>query len=536
VRRFAGALALFSALTVVMTWPQAAQLATHADRDQDVFFNMWRFGWVAHALSTAPSRVLDGNTFYPEPRTLTLSDAMPLEAAIAAPLLLSGLPRVFVHNLLLLGGIVLSAVGVVMLAVHLTGNRAAAVTAGIVFAFVPYRFAHYMHMELQWTVWIPWAFWALHRTVETGSRRHAAWLGGFVALQFMSSIYYGLFLITLLGFCGLLLLCDVPRASILRRVALLGLAALLAGVLVAPYGLAYAATKRGVGGRPEQQALMFSARPSNYTVATATNYLYGQRSAPRIRLERQLFPGVLPLLLGVTGLLLVRPPTDALVYLLALVAAFDLSLGLYGFSFSFLYYHVPMFDSLRAPARAGIFAVFFLAILAARGHAALSAALPRQVRPLLAAVICAVLLLEYWVAPLRLVPIPNDAPPLYAWLAKQPRGVVAEFPMPDPEVLPGLEPRYAYMSTFHWFPTLNGYSGYYPNSYLSRLDALNTLPDEASVEVLKRNLVRYVIVHPDFYDASHRDRVLNDVAASPNFAELGRFDDGSGIAVVFRVR
>jgi hypothetical protein len=536
VRRFAGAVALFSALTIVMTWPQAARFATHADRDQDVFFNMWRFGWVAHALSTAPSRVLDGNTFYPERRTLTLSDAMPVESAIAAPLLLSGLPPVFVHNLMLLGGIVLSAAGIFMLAVHLTGSRSAGVTAGIIFAFVPYRFAHYMHMELQWTVWIPWAFWALHRTFESRSRRDAAWLGVFVALQFMSSIYYGLFLVTLLAWCGVLLLCAAPRVSLRASAASLCIAALVAGALVAPYAFAYAATKRGVGGRPEQQVLMFSARPSNYVVATETNYLYGKRSAPRARLERLLFPGVLPLLLGITGLLLVRPTTDAIVHLLGLVAAFEMSLGLYGYSFSFLYYHVPVFDSLRAPARAGIFVVFFLAILAARGQTALSAALPRQVRPVLGVVIWAVLMLEYWSVPLHLVPVPNAPPPLYAWLATQPRGVVAEFPMPNPEALPGIEPRYAYMSTFHWFPTLNGYSGYYPNSYISRLDALNTLPGEASVEILRRSGVRYVIVHPDFYDAGRRDRVLNEVAASPYFSELGRFDDGLGMAVVFRVR
>jgi hypothetical protein len=45
-----------------------------------------------------------------------------------------------------------------------------------------------------------------------------------------------------------------------------------------------------------------------------------------------------------------------------------------------------------------------------------------------------------------------------------------------------------------------------------------------------------VIVHPDFYDAGRRDRVLSDIAANPRFAELGRFDDGLGMATVFRVR
>src|SRR5215212_761042 len=182
---------------------------------------MWRFGWIAHALATAPGRILDGNTFYPETGTLTLSDAMPVQGLVAAPLLWSGVPPVLVHNLMLLAGIVLSAAGMFMLALHLTGNRGAGLVAGIVFAFVPFRFAHYMHMELQWTVWIPWTFWALHRTLDTRSWRDAGLLGAFAALQFMSSIYYGVFLAVLLGFCSLLLLCAAEPTHWKRTAAAL---------------------------------------------------------------------------------------------------------------------------------------------------------------------------------------------------------------------------------------------------------------------------------------------------------------------------
>ena len=110
-----------------------------------------------------------------------------------------GLPPVLVHNLLLLGAIVSSAVGMFVLARHLTGSAGAGVVAGMVFAFVPYRFEHYMHMELQWTMWMPWAFWALHRTFETRSWKFGLLTGLFVSLQMLSSIYYGVFLAMLLG-------------------------------------------------------------------------------------------------------------------------------------------------------------------------------------------------------------------------------------------------------------------------------------------------------------------------------------------------
>ena len=49
--RFAAILVLFTALTVVMTWPQARYVATHASDHWDVYFNMWRLGWFAHALA-----------------------------------------------------------------------------------------------------------------------------------------------------------------------------------------------------------------------------------------------------------------------------------------------------------------------------------------------------------------------------------------------------------------------------------------------------------------------------------------------------
>src|SRR6266542_2187889 len=170
-----------------------------------------------------------------------------------------------------------------------------------------------------------------------------------------------------------------------------------------------------------------------------------------------------------------------------------MSLGLRGYSFSFLYEHVPFFTALRAPARLGIFVVFFLAIRAAYGHAAIEGTLAKRGARVLTAGIVAVLLLEYWVAPLRLVPFPNTPPPLYAWLAKQPRGVVAEFPMPAEDTVQGIEPRYAYMSTFHWMPIVNGYSGYYPPSYLSRLGPMNKIPDNFAVQALVRAGVRSVI-------------------------------------------
>jgi hypothetical protein len=536
VSSFVRAAVFFAVLTLIMTWPQARQLSSSAQNHQDVYFNMWRFGWVAHALTSSSSGLLDGNIFYPERRTLTFSDAMPIEAFVAAPLLWLHVPPVLVHNLLLLAGIVLSASGIYVLASRLTGSPLAGITAGIIFGFAPYRFEHYMHMELQWTVWMPWAFWALHRVLETGRLLDGVLVGVFTALQFLSSIYYGIFLITLLPLVTVLLLFGAD-SHVWRRTGLsLSAGALTGGLLLAPYALPYSATREHVGGRSPDQVFNFGARASSYTIATDTNFLYGERSARRGRPERRLFPGVLAVLLAVTGLLLRPPANESIAYLLGTVAAFEMSLGLRGYSYRFFYEHVPIFESLRAPARLGVFVLFFLAVLAAYGHAALEMMVRKRHALPMTVLIGLVLILEYWVAPLRLVDFPNSPPPLYGWLSQQPRGVVAEFPMPASDALPRQDPRYAYMSTFHWMPLVNGYSGYYPPSYLTFLDSVADFPDEKAITALRRRGVHYVIVHRWEYPHDEVSGLLSAVSANPALHQAGEYDDGGGPAVVFLLR
>jgi hypothetical protein len=352
----------------------------------------------------------------------------------------------------------------------------------------------------------------------------------------MSSIYYGVYLGTLLGLSAVLLMPGLPKARLKAALVSLAIGGAVTIGLVTPYALPYLATKQEVGSRSAEQVVMFSAKPFSYTLATNTNYLYGQRSMPYGRPERRLFPGILPMLLALVGLLLRQPSASSIAYLLGLVAAFEMSLGLYGYSYSFLYWHAPVFDALRAPARLGIFVLFFLAVLAAKGHAALESALPRAGRWILAAVISGVLMLEYWVAPLPLIPFPNTAPPLYAWLARQPRGVVAEFPMPLPTQTPGHDPIYAYFSTFHWLPTVNGYSGYYPPSYIRRLEQVRHMPDERAFASLRHDGVRYVVIHTSLYDPERAIEILIELSRTGQFSELGRFKDGGGEAVVYGMR
>lgn len=521
----------FAGLTAVMTWPQARFLASRAPEHQDVFFNLWRLRWVAHAIASSPTHLFDANIFYPEPRTLTFSDAMLVEGVAAAPLLWAGVPPVLVHNLLLLGAIVASAVGMFVLVRDRTGSVPGGVLAGIAFAFAPYRFEHFMHMEMQWTMWMPWAFWALIRTIERGAIRDGLLTGLFVVLQTLSSIYYGLFLIALLPVFGLLLLLGRPRRRAGRALGALAAGGLFAAIVCGAYAIPYRQTQSELGGRSPNEVVSFSARPSSYLIATPDNVVWGRALASRGRPERRLFPGATVLVLALVGLLLKPPPPVALACLVGIVLAFDLSLGLSGHLYPVLSEYVSPYRGLRALARLGIFVVFFVAWLGAYGYEALAGGASPRTRRIVAVTLGVLMLAEYRVRPLPLVPYTSTAPPLYRWLAAQPPGVVAEMPMPARE--PGNDPRYTYLSTFHWKPIVNGYSGYYPPSYLDRLKATRGFPDEASIRRLRGDGVRYLIVHLDGLPPPQRGTLLHTLAVDRHLVDLGRFDDGRGEAAVF---
>ena len=112
----------------------------------DPLFSMWRIGWVAHQILTDPAHLFDGNIFYPEPLTLTLSDPMILPALTAAPLLALGVHPVVAYNLLFLSALWLSGIATYLLVERLTGSPRAAFLAGLMYACYSYRFDHYSHL------------------------------------------------------------------------------------------------------------------------------------------------------------------------------------------------------------------------------------------------------------------------------------------------------------------------------------------------------------------------------------------------------
>ena len=105
-----------------------------------------------------------------------------------------------------------------------------------------------MHLELQWAMFVPFTFWALHRAIDDRSWRFGILAGLVFWLQLLSCVSYGVFLaILLVAFVPLLFLVSGRRAF----GALPGLAvgAVVAMVLSLPYLWPYLTASRAVGGR-----------------------------------------------------------------------------------------------------------------------------------------------------------------------------------------------------------------------------------------------------------------------------------------------
>jgi hypothetical protein len=522
-----------------MTWPQVRHPASVPDHI-DPYFSLWRIAWIAHQLPRDPVHLFDANIFYPLRHTLAYSDALLLEGLTGAPFIWLGVPTVLVYNLQILGSFVLCGVGMFLLVRDLSGSAAAGIISGIVFAFAPYRFDHYFHLELLSAQFMPLALWMLHRTLRSGRLSHGLWTGVFGALQGLSCVYYVVFFATILVVVVPVLLLGRPVA-VLRRVTLALVAgAVLAGAILTPYVLPYRAARDDVGERSAEEALVgYGVGPKHYLAAMPGSLLYGRLTAPIGRHEKRLFPGFAVMLLVAIGLW-PRVDRTRLAYALALAIAVDASFGHRGLLFGWLREHVMLYRGLRVPARFGHVMLLSTAILAGFGVSRFAAWVQRH-RPRWAAaavpLLGGVVLSEYLMLPMALVPVQTSPSEVYRWLEAQPPGVVAEFPIPTREQwdLGRYEGQFNYLSTFHWRPLVNGYSGYRPATYIHLVRAVRGFPSDEALAALRAAGVEYLILHERFFGVARYASITRALDQRKDVAAYGPFVEGAFSVKAYRL-
>ena len=524
-----GASLFLIALTVMLTWPQALHLGSRVAAHYDPLLSIWRLSWIAHVLPYHPQQLVDGNIFAPHVRTLAYSDATLLEGLIAAPCLWMRGNPILVYNLLLLGAIVLSGIAMFVLVRHLTGNADAALVAAVVFTMLPYRILHFMHLELQWTMWMPLALWAVHRVFETGSVRYGVLTGVLLSLQGISSLYYGAFLGIVVALLAMML---AFRGGALRRAVVpLGLGAALALAVVGAYTVPYIANTAVLGVRDPAEVRNFSASLASYVTAPQENWIWGWTAFRFEGDELRLFPGVAAVVLGALAFGLRARRRLALMYMVLTIVAVALSLGFNNPAYRFLYEHVWPLRGFRAPARFGVLAGCSLAVLAGFGFEYLESAVSRsRLRAGLLSAVLIVLVFEFGSAPMRLDDLPRQVPDVYRFVKILDPAVVVEFPVDS-----SLDPLYMYWSTHHWHPLVNGYSGFSPPDYTETMKRLEHFPDDRSIDRLRRLDVRYIIVHEAFYKPKDHAALLLRIGRRRDILAAGRYRDWVGAAQVFEL-
>jgi len=229
-------------------------------------------------------------------------------------------------------------------------------------------------------------------------------------------------------------------------------------------------------------------------------------------------------------------PTVTSLYVFAALVSITLFLGLepmrvngepvHGLYY-YLFTYVPGFDGIRKVSRQAIVVMLVLAVLAGLGATLLLGRIRRPLwRYCVGAVLVAVVVLETYSAPMKLVSVPagNSVPDVYHYIAthRQP-GALAVIPARDGRRVYRGHPGQAlhnYQSLYHRHRTINGKSSWIPP--VTRLfdDYMNRFPSPTATKLLLALGTRQLVVHAGDFGPERAERVLNYLDSDPEHYTL----------------
>ena len=81
---------------------------------------------------------------------------------------------------------------------------------------------------------------------------------------------------------------------------------------------------------------------------------------------------------------------------------------------------------------------------------------------------------------------------------------------------------YSYYSTFHWQYLINGYSGFFPPSYVRLTRALPNFADQPSMDAIKSHGVRYLVIHGEYLLGNRYPTLIAELDRRPDLALVSR--------------
>ena len=526
----------------------------------DPAFNTWVLAWDVHILTTDPLNLFNTNIFYPlTQNTLAFSEHLIADMLVAFPVILITHNPILAYNSILFLSFVLSGFGMFLLINYYINDKYSAFLGGVIFAFCTIRFAHIGHLQLLTAQWMPFALLYLDKFLHKGDYKNLALLYMFYVLQTLSCWYHAFYIAITLGVYALSIFIinrDLRKNLFQRSFQMKSILFLICTLaVVAPFAYPYIQVAQEYGfTRTLDEISFFSADVGDYLLTPVTNLVYGTISYPfqanRNIAEHSLFPGITVIILSLYGLFFLMwfklngesrlalvnvSNTIQNIYLLIALIAFILTLGypLHFFGhilnislpYKYLFDYFPGFKSMRVPSRFGFIVMLSLSVMAAYGLKRFIESKPKIKKLAISFIFVLLIISESLYIPVfgGTMPVGREIPETYQWMANE-TGDFAIVELPSESW--GDDTEYMYYSTYHWKKLVNGYSGFFPDSYPETMKALMLFPSNESVDLLKMIGVKYVVIHTKEMDASQWNHTNTTIKDYPDEVRLIKnFDD-----------
>lgn len=482
----------------------------------DPLLQAWELAWLRH-LVTNPGMFWTANIFYPAKRNFAFTDS-----------LLGYLPLSFLfgddqyaavlrYNVAFVIACALAFVGAYLLTRQLGGNWQAALLAGIVFAWAPWRLVHNGHLNILSTGGIALALFAIarghgyslrHRIRPELARPWWAFAGWLIAAwQVTIGFATGIPFVYLMGGVGIAVIVGnvMRRRQLVRRlfvanglgiVVFLGITALMAIPYLRVESI-YHFT------RPVTEVRFYSPPPVGLFVTGTQTWLWRHGPFEQLKYlptpaapEQAIFPGIVIVAVALVGLFVsVWPRRVRAVLGVATVVMTILLPGttFFGGTYTYLllWRYLPGWNGLRAPGRLILWVTLLLILLAAGAVTRLTQLLSERAPR---AALVALALLPALGALLEAVPVQTSAtvpgipPDLHRLFAQphQPMLILPETSRSDVVYM---------LWSVDGFPQLaNGNSGNFPPQYEAVVADTTNFPDPAGVAALKHFGIHTVVV------------------------------------------
>jgi hypothetical protein len=272
--------------------------------------NAWILAWDGEQLRkfvggdfNAIRQFWNANIFYPERLTLAYSEHLFAQAVQIFPVYALTGNIILAYNLLFLSTFVLSGLGMFLFVREVTGSARAGLTAGMIYAFAPYRVPQFSHLQVLSSQWMPFVLYGLRRFFDTRRVRPLAGAGAALIAQNLSN---GHFLLFFAPFVLAYALFEISVRKLWADAAIwlrLGATALVVISCTIPFLLPYLELRRlGFGPRALNEVRSFSADVFSYWTSPMESRLWGAIIRAHPKPEGDLFPSLACLFLAGVGL------------------------------------------------------------------------------------------------------------------------------------------------------------------------------------------------------------------------------------------